>query len=359
MNNIPPHIFKQIQEAILRPEGAFVFEYQSSDLFDKAKPGGTILEIPSGQHLFRLDRDSDFFMHFYHSSPGTGTRVATIDLKKLPAAVSQVFIAFSWTPQEIALHVGPRPGSELLSATGIASNKQFRIGRDGHVYQIGDYGVQTMQVSIYQNGKPIILPTALEAWRETIQAIDILSKGESVAGYTYEVVVTNLTLAILVTGFETYSKKRFLELEEEGIAPNTNAIVEVFYPKKEREAGIEELLKAEAMDAHLSVLQHIVGRNAINFQSFEKCKLAYNKGYGIKFGELALSGNNIEDLQSYIKYRHKIIHVSPSLGMLNQESVPPAKPVFPKKETAEKARDCFEEFIESLHQATLRLRPKI
>lgn len=357
MNNIPPRIFKQIQEAILRPEGSFVFEYQSPDLFDKAKPGGTILEIPSGQHLFRLERDNDFFMHFYHSSPGTGTRVATIDLKKVPA-VSQVFIAFSWAPKEIALHVGPRPGAELLSATGIASNKQFRVGRDGHVYQIGDHGVETMGISIYQGGKPIILPTALEAWRETVRAIDILSKGESAAGYQYEVVVTNLTLVFLVTGFEAYSKKRFLELEEEGITPNTDAIVEAFYPPKEQDVGLKERLKATAMDAQVSVLRYVVDRNVINFQIFKKCKLAYNKGYGIRFGELGLSGNKIEDLQSYIKYRHKIIHVSPSLGMLNQERVPPEEPVFPKKETAEKARGCFEEFIERLHQATLELRPK-
>ena len=358
MQNIPAHIFRQIQEAIRRPEGTFTFNYQSPDFFDKKKPGGIIFEIPSGEHLFRLERDNDLCIHFYHSSPGTGTRVATIDLNNLTPAPC-VSIAFSWIPNEIKLHVGPKIiDAELASATGIASKRKFRIGKDGHVYQIGDHGVEVMGVSFYQAGQPIIQPTAIEAWEETVKAIDILATGQSTEGYIYEVVATNLTLAILVTGFEAYTKKRFLEIEQEGLAPDTGAVINVFYPKEERETGIETLLKSQAMDAKVSVLQHVVSRNAINFQNYKNCKRAYNKGYGIKFGEIGISGPKIEALQSYIRYRHKIIHVSPSLGMLNQERVPPEEPVFPKKDTADMAKSCFQEFIELLHQATLALRPK-
>lgn len=358
MQNLPPHIFRQIQEAICRPEGTFTFNYQSPDLFDKEKAGGIILEIPSGQHLFRLERDNDLFIHFFHSSPGTGTRVATIDLNKLLPAPN-VFMAFSWAPDEIKLHVGPKvSGAKLASTTGVASERQFRVGRDGSVYQIGDHGVEVMGISFYQAGRPIIQPTAKEAWSETVKAIEVLATGQSTEGYLYEVVVTNLTLAILVTGFEAYTKKRFLELEQEGLTPDTGAVIKAFYPKKEREAGIKALLESEAQEAGVSVLQHLVGRNAINFQSYKNCKRAYNKGYGVKFGDLGLSGNTLEDIQSYIRYRHRIIHVSPSLGMLNQEKVPPDEPVFPKKETAEMAKECFKEFIEALHQATLALRPK-
>ena len=358
MQNIPPHIFRQIQEAIRRPEGTFTFNYESPDLFDKEKPGGIILEIPSGQHLFRLERDDDLFIHFYHSSPGTGTRVATIDLNKLPPAPN-VFMAFSWTPNEIKLHIKPKvSGAELASATGVVSQRQLRVGKDGRVYHIGDSGVEVMGVSFYQAGQPIILPTAKEVWGETVKAIDILATGQSTEGYIFEVVVTNLTLAILVTGFEAYTKKRFLELEQEGLSPDVGAIINAFYPKKEREAGISALLESEAKDAGISVLQHIVARDAINFQSYNNCKRAFNKAYGVKFGDLNLSGNTLEDLQSYIRYRHRIIHVSPLLGMLNQESVPPEEPVLPKKETAQNARARFSEFIEALHQATLSLRPK-
>jgi len=358
MHNISPHIFRQIQEAIRLPEGTFTFNYHSPDFFNKGKPGGIILEIPSGQHLFRLERDNNLCIHFFHSSPGTGTRVATIDLKNLPPAAN-VFMAFSWTPNEIKLHIGPRvPGAKLTTATGVASQRQFRVGKNGHVYQIGNHGVEVMGVSIYQAGQPIILPTAKEAWGETVKAIEVLATGQSREGYIFEVVVTNLTLTILVTGFEAYTKKRFLELEQEGISPDACAIIGTFYPKKERDTGINDLLESEAKDAGISVLQHIVDRDAINFQSYNNCKRAFNKAYGVKFGELNLSSNTLEDLQSYIRYRHRIIHVSPSLGMLNQEKVPPEQPVFPKKETAENAKQCFSEFIEALHEATLSLRPR-
>ena len=83
---------------------------------------------------------------------------------------------------------------------------------------------------------------------------------------------------------------------------------------------------------------------------------AYNKGYKIRFSELGLSTDLLEDIKRFINYRHKIIHVSPSIGMLNQEEVPPAKPVFPNKETVQKAEKCFVEFIDKLHKATLKLR---
>lgn len=357
MQNVPPDMFRQIQEAICRPEGTFTFNYSSADLFDKEKPGGIILEVPSGQHLFRLERDNDLFIHFYHSSPGTGTRVATINLDKLPPSPN-VFIAFSWTPNEIKLYIKPEvPDTELVIAIGVPSQRQFRVGKDGHIYQIGDQGIEVMGVHIYQAGQPIILPTAKEAWGETRKAIEILTTGQSSEGYIFEVVVTNLMLAILTTGFEAYTKKRFLELEQEGLSPDTGALIDAFYPKKEREASIGALLESEAKDIGISVLQHIVARGAINFQNYDKCKRAYNKAYGIKFGDLKLSSNTLQGIQSYICYRHRIIHVSPMLTILNQEKVPPDDPVFSKKETAENARECFSGFIEALHEATLLLRP--
>ena len=210
MNNIPSHISEQIQEAICRPEGTFTFEYHSPYLFDKSKRGGTILEVSSRQHLFRLERDDGLNLHFYHSSPGSGTRVATIDLNKIVPA-ENVFMAFSWTPVQIMFHAGSRAeGAALASATCVESPRKFRIGKDGNVYRIGDPGVEVMGLSLYQGGQPVIQPTALDAWEETLNAIDILATGQSSKGYIYEVVVTNLTLVVLVTGFEAYTKKRFL-----------------------------------------------------------------------------------------------------------------------------------------------------
>ena len=229
MNNIQPELFRQIQKAIRLPEGSFVFKYHSPDLLDKNKKGGIIFEIPTGQHIFRLERDDNFKLNFYHSSPGTGTRVASIDLAQVhPTEHVQIFL--TWGTNEINLYLGPMvEGGQLVSATGSPASFQLRVGRDGSIYRVGDEGVQVMGISVFQGNQPILQPTAVEAWKNTLQAIDILGAGESKEGFIYEVVVTNLSIAILVTGFEAYAKTRFLELEGEGIQPKTEAIINAFY----------------------------------------------------------------------------------------------------------------------------------
>ena len=358
MHNIPPHIFRQIQEAIRRPEGTVTFEYYSKHLFDKNKQGGLLLQVPSGEHLFRLERDDNLCINFYHSSPGTGTRVATIDLNEVPPC-DRVFMCFTWSPAEIKLCLGPRvPNGKLLCASGLASQKQFRVGKDGGVYQIGDQGVEVKGISIYKGGKPVLQPTALDAWKQTIKATEILATGQSDQGYIFETVVTNLILTILVTGFEAYTKKRFLEIEQEGIAPDIDSVINSFFSHKERDVGIIEILNDEAKDEHKTVLQIIVERGAINFQNYQKCKLAYSKAYQIRFGDLGLEQSTFEKIKKFVTFRHRIIHVSALMGMLNQPEVPPEEPVFPKKELADEAMEEFNKFIEKLHEATLKLRRK-
>lgn len=337
MHNIPPHIFRQIQEAICRPEGTVTFEYYSKDLFDKNKKGGLLLQVLSGEQLFRLERDDNLCIHFYHSSPGTGTRVATIDLNEVTPC-DRVFMCFTWSPAEIKFYLGPRvPNGKLLCARGVASQKQFRVGEDGGVYQIGDQGVEVMGISIYKGGKPVLQSTALDAWRETKKAAEILTTGQSEQGYIFDTVMTNAILTILVTGFEAYTKKRFLEIEQEGIAANIDSVVNSFFPRKERDAGIAKLLKYEAKAEDKTVLQLIVERGAINFQNYQKCKLAYNKAFQIRFGDLGLEESTFEKIKKFITYRHRIVHVSALMGMLNQPELFSEEPVFSKKELADEA----------------------
>ena len=99
-------------------------------------------------------------------------------------------------------------------------------------------------------------------------------------------------------------------------------------------------------------------RNIINFQNFQKCKIAYNKAYEIKFGDLGIKTSTLEKIQKFILYRHRIIHVSALLGILNQPEVPPDEPVFPKNELRVDAIREFNDFIGKLHDATLELRRK-
>jgi len=356
MKNIPPEKLREIQEAMQRPEGTLSFSYFSDDLFNADKRGGRIWELLAGQHFFLIERTDDLLLRFYHSSPGTGTRVASIDLKQM-SACNSIWIAITWAPTQIDLYAGPlRVSSDLQSSVGTVSKKGFRIGRDRSVYQVGDEGVEVMGISVYQGQTPVLLPTALEAWKATIQAVEVLATGTSTEGYIFEVVSTNLTLSILVTGFEAYCKTRFLELEGEGIRPDVASLLKTIIPRREIEAGIEQILNAEAADVGKTVLTLIVEQGRINFQNYLDCKRVYNKAYGIKFGEIGLDSNFLDRIQKLIKYRHRIIHVSPLIGMLNQPGVPQEEPVFSKWELAKEAVSLFGRFVDALHTATLTLR---
>jgi len=238
------------------------------------------------------------------------------------------------------------------------SKRQLRIGKDGSIYEIGGPGIELMSSSVYIGGKAVLRPTAIDTWKEVIKATEILGTGKSDQGYIFEVAVTNLTLAVLVTGFEAFTKKRFLEIEQEGITPVVDAVLNSFLSQRDKDAGIAEMLKSESQDARKTVLQLIVERDRINFQNYQKCKLAYNKAYGIRFGDLGLQSSTLENIKRFILYRHRIIHVSALLGMLNQPEVPTEEPVFSNKELALEAIREFSSFIEKLHEATLKLRRK-
>jgi len=219
MKDIPSNVLAEMQEAMRRPEGTLFFRFSSLDLFNAEKRGGKIWEMSAGQHFFLIERTDDLVLRFYHSSPGTGSRVAKIQLKELTPC-NPLGITITWAHSGINLYAGPiNDPSQVRSGVGAISKKGFRIARDGAVYQVGEENVDVMGISVYQGDKPILQPTALEAWQNTIKAIEVLGTGASAEGYIFEVVCTNLTLSILVTGFEAYTKTRFLELEGEGSNP--------------------------------------------------------------------------------------------------------------------------------------------
>lgn len=324
--NLPPEILNNLQEAAKRPVGTFEFIYTSKeDLFDPTIKGGIIFELSAGKHYFRLERSDDAQILYFYSSPGTGTRVATVDLKKMKSS-DKVFFAFTWSPEEINLHVSPKiEGGELVSAKGVISSKKFQIGEDGQVVQIGDEGVEVMGTRVDIGGKQIIKPTAISAWTETKKAIGILSKGESKDGYIFETVKANLSIVMMVTGFEAYCKTRFQEIEGEGILPDREKV------------------------------QEKLGRAKENFQDFDGyCKDMFNFGYGIKFSDLIDSGE-FTKLKQLFNFRSRVVHASPMIAMVNEFEVPKEEPIFSTK-IVEDALTLFNKFILQLHGETLKLR---
>lgn len=354
---VSPELQAQIGATICRPEGSLTFEYSSAEAFKKDQKPGLLLQIPSGGHLFRLERVEGRRLLFFHSSPGTGTRVATIDLADLPD-FEKAFLAFTWSPQEACFYCGPRiPGAALLSARAEQSPRQLRVGADGNVYQIGDEGMEVMGVRVRQAGKAVLAPTAIEAWRETLKAIEVLGTGKSDQGFIFETALAAVTLSVLVTGLEAYAKARFIELETEGLAANWRITFEEFCSRAEREVNRMTEFAREANERGSSPLLALVDAGRINFQNYDHLKRAFRAAYGIKFGEIGVSSQVLTALQKFIRYRHRTVHVSPLLGMLNGDEVPPEEPVFANRALTEQAVKCFGEVVAALHQASLQLRP--
>jgi hypothetical protein len=358
MNNLPAQVLEQIRAAIARPEGSVTFRWRSVDFLDRAKQGGYLVNLAALDHVFRLERSADLFLKFYHASPGTGTRVAAIDLKGLGPA-DQFYIAFTWSPAETKLYLGPLTGDAstgLLSASGQRAPFELRVGADGAMYTVGDVGNDTLGIAVFQAGKPILMPTALGTWRETKTAVEMLRKARSEEGYLFEVVVANLTLAALVTGLENYSKTRLGEIEREGIRAAAESVIRSFTTKRERDANFLDVFRVEAKAAGVSLLHYFIARGGINFQNYGQIKRAYSRAYGLRVGSLGMSSDDLALLKSFIHYRHRIVHVSPLTAWLNQATSPPDEPVFASAQTAAVAVRVFDDFIDRLHAATLALR---
>ncbi|MBI3159180.1 MAG: hypothetical protein HYZ26_06245 [Chloroflexi bacterium] len=269
---------EKLKKALQNPHGSFVFWYQSPELLLNSGEGGIVLEIISGSRLIRLEKSAESTVDYYYSTPGSGTRRARINLSEIPYA-DRVFIALTWSPQQTSLSMGPEAeGGRLVHANGEESRIRFRLDVEGNVCRIGDQGVFVAQTYIYRGEKMILEPTAIEYWRESLQAIQVLKTAKSSEGFMFEALQSNLIVGILTTGFEVYCKRRFIELEGEGISPNLPALIKML-PKSR--VGYAHNIRSSA---------EFVAASGINFQNWDISKEAFNKGYGIVFGQLPVSG---------------------------------------------------------------------
>lgn len=359
MNGISREELERIKQSMCGPEGSFTFEYSSQDLMDASVQGGVIFEIIAGQHFFRLERTNDLLLRLFYSSPGTGTRVSTIDLKSTRHTTA-AFIGISWSPNELSLYFGPRnPNSELIGSKGVESSVEFRIGEDGNVYRIGDQDVKVMALEVSVNGETVVRHTAIEAWRNMKMAVEVLGTGRSEeGGYLYEVIVANIGISMLVTGFETYCKARFVELEAEGIIPDSDGLTELM--KKEGRMSLKSVNSDQEITRGqgVSVLRKwIIEDRRINFQNFSVCENAYKKVYDIDFTLIFPLLDKIDHLKKFIDHRHNVIHVSAIDGTMNPSISSGPEPVHVNSALLKEALEIFDKFIVSLHEASLTLRP--
>jgi len=333
-------------EQLNEREGTIVFtlNVSESNLFEKSIPSIRLLEIVKGHTIFILERDSDFCLKFIQSNPDRGTKIAKINIQDFRNAL-KLFIALTWSEGGNVLYVGRCGGNELRSAKSFEDqNTKFRVGKDGRIYQIGDKGVQVGYYKVRYGKKVVLEPTAKEIFDFQMEKIKVLIENCKKGDFLFESTLVQQIIVMLTTAFEVYTRTRFVELEKEGKLVDMEALYRHFISKSLREQLRKEI-KARASKGEKTELEIFIEGRHINFQNWEDFKKAYNKGYGLKIEDIAVSANILNEVRKFITWRHKIIHSKDDQTIINLEEVPPENPVFTNKELAEKGLSIFRRFI--------------
>jgi hypothetical protein len=331
-------------------EGTIVFTLKEVNLYDKLAESVVIFDLPVGDSRLTLERDRSFNLKFTHRSLQAGVRLAKVDLNAF-SYEHGLFIAATWSDTESTLSVGEAGGSNLVTVKGKETGARWVKGKDGSLFQLGDEGVTVMMARVVENGKVVLEPKAKEIFDfAVIKAKLLLDNCQKLGDFLFETTSVQQCIVMLVTGFEIYCRARFLEMEEEGWTPDFDNLCRVFLSNCERKA-VRQTIEKDSQKLGKTPTWILVNKRRINFQSYEDCKRAYNKGYGIKFGkDLGLRNYMLKDVQRFIDYRHNIIHAGSDLTMLNRERVPTEEPIFANKVLGEKAGDTFQQFVDALHK---------
>lgn len=355
---LPADAAPGVAKAMQRPVGTVTFFASYPGLLARDGRTGVLFEVVVGRVLFRLTRNEDFSLRFAHATPGKGTHEASLDLAALgEPQTDRFFVGLVWSPTATRLTVGQVGGDELVAAEGRPASYTLQIAPTGTILQVGGSGVEVMGARMYHGGIETSAPSAIDTWEDTrLAALTLLSE-ESNQGQLFEVVAANAALGMLVTGFESYTSARFAELEDEGIPLDFKSLATAVLSQEERAKlaeGQETTLEATARESGVAISSLLAER--INFQSYSKAKTAFNRGYGLRFGDLAsTTSQHLEELQRWIRYRHRVVHISPLLGLLNGPESPPEAPLFAGRAAMTDAIELFDSFIRDLHDATLAL----
>jgi hypothetical protein len=339
-------------EQLSQKYGTVLFRITNSKLYDNPEENLVIINHRVDEIIFQLYRDTCLNLVFTHHSTSTGIRKSKVNLLQFDFAPALI-VAMRWSNTENYLFVSNMDYSVVKVARAEQKGGKIRVGADGSVIQIGDNGIDVASYRMVQDGKDILLPLAKEAWDSTIIKVNVLIDGCKLKDFLFETTIVQQCIVMLVTGLEVYAKNRFIEMERNGRIPNSEALMKEFASSENMRRDVENYSSCHNVSL-LQALIQVRGNGAINFQDWEKCKQAFNKGHNIKFVEIKdLNPVIIEDIRRYCQWRHKIIHSIKDMGMLNMEEVPPKEPIFANKEFFEKARDGFVNFIEKLHKQTV------
>jgi len=336
--------------------GTITFKLSLNNIFDLNYPCVRIFQIVKNDVIFILERYDKYF-RFIQCKPHSKTKICKIEIDEFIEA-KKLFIGMTWTEEKNNLYIGaipPKNSDALKSSSSTESNINFRIAKDGSIFQLGDENILIGNYLFCENNKIILQPTAKELLDFQLEKINIIISNCKIKekGFLFETILIQQAIVMMATIFEVYLRERFYELCKERKI-NIDSLLELISKARRDEIKNDhpEISKKENKDI---IEIFLLEENFINFQSWDRSKKAFNKIFNIKFGDLGLTNDELQKTQSILTYRHKIIHSSIDMTMLNIEEVPPAEPIFTNKEFGEKSFNIIKNFLLTFHENSLKI----
>lgn len=316
---------EKMKEKLCMQSGTIILLLNLDLLYDNSLKYLDFFKNSAGGHIYLL-RKEDRYLRFYYMSLGSKeTRMAEVLISKINRKDSGACI-LSWEGGNNELKIPTE--KSFITSVGEPSSIYLKI-HNGEIVPIR--GEKKQYVRIYHSNEASE-PSAINIWNEILDGIRNLKYDYKEKRYA--IFSINQSINSVITGFESYLKERFLELEKEGIEINKKYLIE-----KYKECGLKSLIE----------------KQILNFQNYDNAKEIYKKVYNIHFHKLVCS-QDIEKLKGIIKYRHQLTHVTPFLPVLNRKDYLKGKEaVEPTKELLMEIIDTFSKFIEKVHLKTLYL----
>ncbi|MFH0883153.1 MAG: hypothetical protein V2A56_09210 [bacterium] len=344
----------EIDAPINHPAGTFSFHYKKrisgEQLFTDPFIFFQIFDRPN---VLRLKYNGRSIIYEFSNSILSATYRASIDIDAY-VDCEEVIITLVWYKDGIVLYFG-RPGEKPINIKGQKVNYQIRGIDRNHIIQFGDEGVKSWDYSFETPGQVVIEPYALEKWENMKRAVqDILSYIEE-NDYHKEVLLSNMCLVMIVTGYEAYLRTRFIEMYYEKLIEfDYENLFSVILSQREKENKYDIDIREDAENDNVSIVEKLIEKRKIEFQSWELTKRVYNKSYGIKFGGLGIDNSLLSKIKSCVEHRHKIIHVNPTVTVIGEFDGKVENIVFMKKHLLIDIMNQFDLFINKLHLKTIK-----
>lgn len=349
-----PIPFDQLIKLIHEKEGTIEFKIKEvGNLFDRGLERVWVFDLPIGSSRLLLIREEFFNLVLYHFSPEIGFRVAKLDVSKFVHS-SGLHIFVTWSQKESHLYVGDiEKKVGLLSARAEIKSSSALSGKDGSFLLVGDEGVDVKMLYFKKGERLVIEPNAIDVFNFSIERLNTLIGGCGQGDFLFESTCVQAGLVMLISAFEAYCSKRFIEMESKGWTLGFDPLCKAIFPKKHVEDRKLEIEEKSRMKKKLISEVLIEDRYIKSFQDFDLCKEVFNKGYGVKFGDIPnMDPQIIEKVRKLMRFRHRIVHSGRDVTILNYDEIPDKSPIFSNKQLLEDVKNIFVEFIKKLHAAT-------